>query len=168
MPGMENYQYTYSYYGTRDTAAAAREEEERQERERRARRRREENHRLNVYLEVKRRKKKAWQVSAPLMLVGVGCAVIVMAAMLFFLIQRADFTRSEKDLAAKKAEYYETKAINANEEALISSKIDIDEILRIATENYQMHYPTQGQVISYTVREKECVINDESIPGKTN
>ena len=161
---MENYEYTYSYYGALDSEAAAREEEERQEQERRARERREANHRLNVYIEVKKRKKREWEKVAPVLTVMAACGAAFMLAMVFMLVQRAAYTGSESQLAAAKTEYYEIKASNINKEALIFNTIDVNEIYRMATEDYNRHYPKKNQVIYYSVEEKECVVSDESIP----
>ena len=168
MQGMENYQYTYSYYGTRDSAEAAREEEERRREEQKARERREANHWLMVYKEVKRRKKAAWKMYAGLLLTVLASAAAITAAMVFFLLQRDACIKSEKSLVTARTEYCTLRSDNENLEAVIVNSIDVNEVYRIATEEYNMHYPTKGQVICYTVKEKECVTRDEPIPGKTD
>ena len=96
----------------------------------------------------------------------VAASLAIMLGVVFqFIRLQTDVTRSREQYAAMRVEYEDLKRSNDLYRERIVSKVDINEVVRIAEEELGMKLAGEGQIISYSGQIDDYVKQYADIPG---
>ncbi len=98
-----------------------------------------------------------------LMLLVVGFAMVIGSVLLFIRTQNT-LTMSRRQYATMSSKYEELKRSNDLYEERIISKVDMEEVVRIAEEDLGMQRATEGQIISYSGQIDDYVKQYSDVP----
>ena len=98
-------------------------------------------------------------------LVVVASLAIMLGVVFQFIRLQTDVTRSREHYAAMRVEYEDLKRSNDLYRERIVSKVDINEVVRIAEEELGMKLAGEGQIISYSGQIDDYVKQYADIPG---
>ena len=98
-----------------------------------------------------------------LMLLVVGFAMVIGSVLLFIRTQNT-LTMSRRQYATMSSRYEELKRSNDLYEERIISKVDMEEVVRIAEEDLGMQRATEGQIISYSGQIDDYVKQYSDVP----
>ncbi len=98
-------------------------------------------------------------------LVVLGSLAIMLGVVFQFIRLQTDVTRSREQYAAMRVEYEDLKRSNDLYHERIVSKVDINEVVRIAEEELGMKLAGEGQIISYSGQIDDYVKQYADIPG---
>ena len=96
------------------------------------------------------------------------CAALVSAGIIlvYYIGLQSDITNSVKHIAALERQLNALKVANEEDYTRISSKVDLEEIRRIAIQELGMQYAKEGQIISFASENSDYVKQMEEIPKK--
>lgn len=96
------------------------------------------------------------------------CAALVSAGIIlvYYIGLQSDITNSVKHIAALERQLNALKVANEEEYTRISSKVDLEEIRRIAIQELGMQYAREGQIISFASENSDYVKQMAEIPKK--
>lgn len=77
-------------------------------------------------------------------------SVMAMFMCVYYIQLKTEITRQTATIAARESTLTDLKADNDALENSVNTSVDLDEILRIATEKLGMHYPTEEQIQEYS------------------
>lgn len=94
------------------------------------------------------------------------CAALVATGMIliYYVGLQSDITNSVKHISALERELNDLRVANDEEYSRITSKIDLEEIRRVAIQELGMQYATQGQIIPFTSENNDYVKQMAEIP----
>ena len=99
-----------------------------------------------------------------IMVLFAGFALVI-ASVLFFIRTQNTLTMSRAQYASKLSEYEELKRSNDLYEERIISKVDMNEVARIAEEELGMQRASKGQIISYSGQIDDYVKQYTDVPA---
>lgn len=96
------------------------------------------------------------------------CAALVSAGIIlvYYIGLQSDITNSVKHIAALERQLNALKVANEEDYTRISSKVDLEEIRRIAIQELGMQYAKEGQIISFASENSDYVKQMAEIPKK--
>ena len=93
------------------------------------------------------------------------CALLMTGAILTWYIGlQADITNSIKTISSMESQLNELKLKNDEEYSRITSKIDLEEVKRIAIQELGMQYAQEGQIITFSGEGSDYVRQVADIP----
>lgn len=114
--------------------------------------------------EQRRRQKGSIRLTvSTLMLLFAGFAMVIASVLLFIRTQNT-LTMSRRQYASMSSKYEELKRSNDLYEERIISKVDMEEVVRIAEEDLGMQRATEGQIISYSGEIDDYVKQYSDVP----
>ena len=84
--------------------------------------------------------------------------------LLSYLSIQSDITNSVKNIAKLESQLNDLKLANDEEYSRITSRIDLDEIKRIAIQEMGMTYAKEGQIVEFSGEESDYVRQSAEIP----
>lgn len=96
------------------------------------------------------------------------CAALVSAGIIlvYYIGLQSDITNSVKHIAALERQLNALKVANEEDYTRISSKVDLEEIRRIAIQELGMQYAKEGQIITFASENSDYVKQMAEIPKK--
>ena len=89
---------------------------------------------------------------------------LMIASVMFFIRTQNTLTMSRNQYASKLSEYEELKRSNDLYEERIISKVDMNEVARIAEDELGMQRASEGQIISYSGQIEDYVKQYTDVP----
>lgn len=96
----------------------------------------------------------------------IACAVLVFASAAMYLHQISESTAAKKSIETLEAQTANLKSQNDEQESRMESRVNPEEIRRMAIEELGMVYAGKDQVIGYSYEESDYVRQYEDIPAK--
>lgn len=94
------------------------------------------------------------------------CAICVFASAAMYLHQISRATTVRKNIESLESQITDLKSQNDEQESRMESKVNPEEIRRMAMEELGMVYAGQNQVVKYSCEESDYVRQYEDIPKK--
>lgn len=94
------------------------------------------------------------------------CAALAATGMIliYYIGLQSDITNSVENIARLERQLNELKVANDEDYSRIMSKIDLEEIRRVAVQELGMQYAGEGQIISFTSENNDYVKQMAEIP----
>ncbi len=155
-----NYSMQY-YYGSEAPALEPYEELYREERRRQAPRRS-----TPVDDQARRNRARARQMSPALIAVFISAAVVISAALCFYISLRSAVTTAGEEVASLQSQLNTLKAANDQEQNQVNNSISIDDVKYRAMTDLGMSYASGDQVIEYSGDDDDYMHQLQDVDGQ--
>lgn len=119
-----------------------------------------------VNISVRKNRERAKHMSAGYVLFLSAALAATCFILVYYISLQSDITNSVKHIATLERQLNSLKVENEENYSRISSKVDLEEIRRIAIQELGMQYAQEGQIISFTSENNDYVKQLAEIPKK--
>lgn len=114
----------------------------------------------------RRNRAKAMSMNRDFVIFMAIVSIMAMFMCVYYIQLKTEITRQTAIIASKESALTDLKADNDALENAVNTSLNLDEILRIATEKLGMHYPTETQIQEYSTDGSGYVRQYADIPDE--